>query len=391
MKQKNYFKQVVESKAFATMFLLFSTLLIIYLFTKITFVFSPIKGFFSVMGFPFVATLILYYMSLPIMTFFQKRNISKTASTWLTILIDSLVVLILFTWLLPILWGQLSQLFKEFPTYWKSLVHSIETFLQSEQFTGIAAQFDIDEIIQRISSTISQRFGDIVNSTVSGLGSTISVVVTIGLGLVTAPVLLYYLLKEDEKVAPLILKFFPTSKRQTIARYLGEVNTQLSLYIRGQLTVAMSVAIMFSIGYTLIGLPYGVALGIMSGFLNIIPYLGSFLAMFPALIIGIVHSPFMLVKVLIVALIEQTLEGRIISPKILGNNLKIHPALILIVLLTAGKLYGITGVIIGVPVFAIIKVTFNYLFAYFKEKTNLYPEEEELDDLLRTNDEEKLD
>ncbi|NLW29444.1 MAG: AI-2E family transporter [Erysipelothrix sp.] len=390
MKTKNYLKKALESKAFAAMFLVFFALLIIYLFTKISFVFNPIKGFFSIMGFPFVATLILYYMSRPIMVFFQKKDFSKTTSTWLTILVDSLVIILLFIWLLPMLWSQLSQLIKEFPAYWNSLVHSIETFLQSDQFTGIAAQFDIEEIIQKISATISQRAGDIVNTTVSGLGSTIGVIVTIGLGLVTAPVLLYYLLKEDEKVAPQILKFFPTSKRPIIARYLGDINNQLSLYIRGQLTVAMAVAIMFSIGYTVIGLPYGVALGILSGFLNIIPYLGSFLAMVPAIIIGIVHSPFMLVKVLIVALIEQTLEGRIISPKILGNNLKIHPALILVVLLTAGKLYGVTGVIIGVPVFAIIRVTFNYIFAYFKEKTNLYPEEEP-DDVLAVNEVEKLD
>lgn len=390
MRTKNYLKKALESKAFAAMFLVFFALLIIYLFTKISFVFNPIKGFFSIMGFPFVATLILYYMSRPIMVFFQKKDFSKTTSTWLTILVDSLVIILLFIWLLPMLWSQLSQLIKEFPAYWNSLVHSIETFLQSDQFTGIAAQFDIEEIIQKISATISQRAGDIVNTTVSGLGSTIGVIVTIGLGLVTAPVLLYYLLKEDEKVAPQILKYFPTSKRPIIARYLGDINNQLSLYIRGQLTVAMAVAIMFSIGYTVIGLPYGVALGILSGFLNIIPYLGSFLAMVPAIIIGIVHSPFMLVKVLIVALIEQTLEGRIISPKILGNNLKIHPALILVVLLTAGKLYGVTGVIIGVPVFAIIRVTFNYIFAYFKEKTNLYPEEEP-DDVLAVNEVEKLD
>lgn len=390
MKTKNYLKKALESKAFAAMFLVFFALLIIYLFTKISFVFSPISGFFSIMGFPFVATLILYYMSRPIMVFFQKKDFSKTTSTWLTILVDSLVIVLLFIWLLPMLWSQLSQLIKEFPAYWNSLVHSIETFLQSDQFTGIAAQFDIEEIIQKISATISQRAGDIVNTTVSGLGSTIGVIVTIGLGLVTAPVLLYYLLKEDEKVAPQILKYFPTSKRPIVARYLGDINNQLSLYIRGQLTVAMAVAIMFSIGYTVIGLPYGVALGILSGFLNIIPYLGSFLAMVPAIIIGIVHSPFMLVKVLIVALIEQTLEGRIISPKILGNNLKIHPALILVVLLTAGKLYGVTGVIIGVPVFAIIRVTFNYIFAYFKEKTNLYPEEEP-DDVLAVNEVEKLD
>ena len=96
--------------------------------------------------------------------------------------------------------------------------------------------------------------------------------------------------------------------------------------------------------------------------------------MIPAVIIAVVHSPFMVLKVLIVALVEQTLEGRIISPKVLGDNLKIHPIVILIVLLTAGQLNGVTGVIIGVPVYAVMKVFLRHGFNYFKKRTKLYDE-----------------
>ncbi|MRT18512.1 AI-2E family transporter, partial [Vitellibacter sp. q18] len=103
------------------------------------------------------------------------------------------------------------------------------------------------------------------------------------------------------------------------------VNDQVSSYIRGQLTVAFAVAIMFMIGFSVIGLDYAVTLGIAAGFLNLIPYLGSFLAMIPAVFLGIVSGPALLIKVLIVFAIEQTVEGRFISPLVLGSQLSIHP------------------------------------------------------------------
>ncbi|TKN87290.1 AI-2E family transporter, partial [Enterococcus faecalis] len=85
------------------------------------------------------------------------------------------------------------------------------------------------------------------------------------------------------------------------------------------------------------GLDYAVTLGIAAGFLNLIPYLGSYLAMIPAVFLGIVSVPALLIKVLIVFAIEQTVEGRVISPLVLGSQLSIHPVSILVVLLTSGK------------------------------------------------------
>ena len=95
---------------------------------------------------------------------------------------------------------------------------------------------------------------------------------------------------------------------------------QVSSYLRGQLTVAFAVAIMFMIGFSFTGLDYAVTLGIAAGFLNLIPYLGSFLAMIPAVFLGIVSGPALLIKVLIVFAIEQTVEGRFISPLVLGSQ-----------------------------------------------------------------------
>ncbi|MCG3562266.1 AI-2E family transporter, partial [Klebsiella pneumoniae] len=132
--------------------------------------------------------------------------------------------------------------------------------------------------------------------------------------LLTMPFILFYLLKDGKQLAPYFVKFLPTRMQKPTLNVLSEMNSQVSSYIRGQLTVAFAVAIMFMIGFAVIGLEYAVTLGIIAGFLNLIPYLGSFLAMIPAIFLAIVAGPFMIIKVLIVFAVEQTIEGRLISP-----------------------------------------------------------------------------
>ena len=115
----------------------------------------------------------------------------------------------------------------------------------------------------------------------------------------------------------------------------------------------------------------------MAGFLNLIPYLGSFLAMIPAVVLGLIAGPVMLVKVLIVFMLEQTIEGRFVTPLIIGSSLSIHPITILFVLLTAGQMYGVLGVLLGIPIYASIKVVVKAAFNWYREYSGLYVEEGE--------------
>ena len=156
------------------------------------------------------------------------------------------------------------------------------------------------------------------------------------------------------------------------SRMMYQGHYQVAQYIRGQIIVAICVAIMFCIGYSIVGLDYAIALGVVSGFLNIIPLLGSFIAVIPAFIIALITSPVMVLKVAIVMMVEQTIEGRFIAPQVLGNNLKIHPVTILIVLLSAGKAFGLVGVILGVPGYAVIKVIVGEFYELYRERSGAY-------------------
>lgn len=138
--------------------------------------------------------------------------------------------------------------------------------------------------------------------------------------------------------------------------------------------MALCVLIIFTTGYSIIGLKYALLLGVIAGPLNLIPYFGSAIALIPALIIGAITSPSMLLGVVIVYLIEWVLETQVLSPLIMGNSLEMHPITIVFVLLAAGKMFGLTGVILGVPGFAVLKVFVTTIFHWYQEYSALYPD-----------------
>jgi predicted PurR-regulated permease PerM len=109
----------------------------------------------------------------------------------------------------------------------------------------------------------------------------------------------------------------------------------------------------------------------------VVPYLGPAIAITPALVVALVTSPFMLLKMIIVWTAVQIIEGKFISPQIMGKTLKIHPITIIFVILFAGKMFGLFGIILAVPGYAVIKVVFTHLFQWLRFRSGLYTQIEE--------------
>ncbi|MDN5447031.1 MAG: AI-2E family transporter, partial [Lactococcus lactis] len=204
----------------------------------------------------------------------------------------------------------------------------------------------------------------------------ISKTTSILISLIVFPFVLFYLLRDGQRLNGFVTHLLPNDWRKETSKVLHEINSQLSNYVRGQVLVAIAVAIMFMIGLPIIGLRYAVALAITAGFLNLVPFLGSFLAAIPMVIVGLaIGGPLMLVKVIIVLIIEQTLEGRFISPLVLGKQMSIHPITILFVLLTAGQILGVWGVLLAIPFYATLKVIIVHVYEWYREISVLYREE----------------
>ncbi|MER2005645.1 MAG: AI-2E family transporter, partial [Enterococcus casseliflavus] len=348
--------------------------LILLLFTKVSYLFEPVWQFLAIVGLPIILAGILYYLMNPTVDYLERKGIKRIYSIFgLFILVVGLIVWGVVV-IIPKIQEQSMSFADNLPGYLTIIENKVNEILSDPIFSQVQEQIEASN--EKLISSLTDIVQNLSRSTIQNLGSFFGAVATVVLAVITMPFILFYLLKDGRKLAPYFVKFLPTKMRQPSLVVLKEMNDQVSSYIRGQLTVAFAVAVMFMIGFSIIGLDYAITLGIAAGFLNLIPYLGSFLAMIPAVFLGIVGGPVLLIQVLIVFVIEQTIEGRLISPLVLGNELSIHPVTILLVLLTSGKLFGLVGVILGIPVYAAAKVVITHVFEWYTRVSSLYEEEE---------------
>jgi predicted PurR-regulated permease PerM len=369
-----FWRWFLNNQAVTGLLIVLLILLNLLVFTKVSYLFKPVWQFFGVVGLPVIMAGILYYLLNPIVDFLEKKQLPRV---WSIVGLFILVV-VLIIWgvivIVPKIQEQTISFANHFPQYIDTINKQMKELLGNPSLEQFRTQ--LESIGDRIISSLGDIIKNVSTFTVQGLGNFFGAIVSVIVAIMTMPFILFYLLKDGRKLVPYVIKFLPTKMRQPTFKVLSEVNSQVSSYIRGQLTVAFAVAVMFIIGFSVIGMDYAVTIGIVAGILNLIPYLGSFLAMIPAVFLGIVGGPALLIKVLIVFVLEQTIEGRVISPLVLGSQLDIHPVTILLVLLTSGKLFGVVGVILGIPIYAAAKVVITHIFEWYQEISSLYEKEE---------------
>lgn len=372
-----FWKWFLNNQAVTSLLVVLLVLLILFMFTKVSYLFEPIWQFLAIVGLPIILAGILYYLMNPAVDYLERKGIKRIYSIFgLFILVIGLIVWGIVV-IVPKIQEQSMSFVENLPGYLDIIENKVNEILSDPIFSQVQDQLEASN--EKLIASMTDIIQNLSRSTIQNIGSFFGAVATVVLAVITMPFILFYLLKDGRQLAPYFVKFLPTKMRKPSLTVLKEMNDQVSSYIRGQLTVAFAVAIMFMVGFSLIGLDYAITLGIAAGFLNLIPYLGSFLAMVPAVFLGIVGGPVLLVKVLVVFVIEQTIEGRLISPLVLGNELSIHPVTILLVLLTSGKLFGLVGVILGIPVYAAAKVIITHIFEWYTTVSSLYEEETESD------------
>ncbi len=151
--------------------------------------------------------------------------------------------------------------------------------------------------------------------------------------------------------------FIPAARRDSTLTLLGEMESVIGGFIRGQLLVGLSVGTLIAIGLTLVGEPYAILIGAIAGALDLIPYIGPVIAAIPAFIIAFISGGFPLaVKVAIVFVLANQAEGHIIAPNIVSRTIKLSPSAVVVAILIGGELYGVIGMFIAVPVAGIIRV-----------------------------------
>ena len=372
-----FFKWFLDNKA-VTVFLV--TLLLglnIFILSKISFLFIPVIDFLSVVMLPVILSGLLFYLLNPLVDLMEKYKINRVLAISIIFVIIAFLLIIGLAVAIPNLQRQVIIFAHNVPSYIEDADRVIDDLVTKRLPDDFRPQ--LEQVLAQFSTQATAWASNISSKAVNWVSAIISGTSQVIVALIIMPFMLFYLLRDGKGLRDYITQFLPNKLREPVGKVLSDVNQQLANYVRGQITVAVIVAIMFIIFFKIIGLRYAVALGVTAGVLNLVPYLGSFLAMLPALVLGLIAGPVMLLKVIIVFIVEQTIEGRFVSPLILGSQLNIHPITILFVLLTSGSMFGIWGVLLGIPIYASAKVVISEIFDWYKEVSGLYEPVEETD------------
>ncbi|GIO32196.1 MULTISPECIES: AI-2E family transporter [Paenibacillus] len=342
----------------------------IMVLSKISFIFHPVIVLLKTVILPIILTGIVYYLLNPIVDFLERHKVGRLQSILLLYVLIIGIVAVLLTLVIPVIREQIMDLVTNFPAYSEMIRVQFEHLMGSKLINQIQESINFDP--QEMIRTVSEKASTFLNKTWTGIGGFVGNVIEVVLAIVTVPFILFYLLKDGKKLPGFILGFVPTKLRGETNRVMKEMNHQISSYIRGQIIVSFCIGALLFIGYIIIGLKYSLILAVIAAFTSVVPYLGPAIAITPALIVAAVTSPIMLLKMIIVWTVVQLIEGKFISPQVMGKTLKIHPITIIFVILTSGNLFGIVGVLLAVPGYAVLKVIVSHIYQWFKVRSRLY-------------------
>ncbi|MET3574872.1 AI-2E family transporter [Bhargavaea ullalensis] len=363
----------------STLFVLSAVLLaglIILVYDRVSFIFTPVRVLLQTVVLPVILAMILFYLLRPLLRLLERARVPRL---WGILIIYiggiGLITLIIFL-IFPFLKEQFHNLVQEFPGYFRTLMLNIDKYLSTSLFATYYNElnFSLATITDTFFENIAGFFQDTAGGIASGISNFISTLTGIILSVITVPFILFYLLKDGEQLPRYVLNLLPPRMRDDATEIFTDADRQLSAYILGQVLVSLCIGFMVSIGFLIIGMKYALVLGALAAVTSVVPYLGPVIAITPALIIALVTSPFMILKLAVVWTAVQLVESKFISPQIMGKTMHIHPVTIIFVLLTSGSLFGVPGVILGIPGYALVKVLATHLFKLFKKR---YDEHEE--------------
>lgn len=334
--------------------------LCIFTALKILPFFTTFIGLISNLIFSIVIAQVLYYAARPIREYLEKKKVPRL----LAILIIFILLCIAIALVFRFIWPFLSQQFSEFTETPKEKLAEVEnrtmSILNSFNFTSL------NEI--QIKENLIFYMKEAMLYIVKNISVTISSLAQIASYFIVTPFLLFYFLKDDYGMFSEIIDHIPGNKKKIVRRIFNNIDTTLGHYINGQILVSCIVSVLIFAGYSLIGLNYAFVLALLAFLFNLIPFCGPFISTIPALLIGFSDSPLMAIKVLVVILSVHLLDLNLISPRIVGYSLNIHPTTIIILLVLGFSLGGILGLFVITPLYAVLKSIANDIAELKKAK-----------------------
>jgi len=314
---------------------------------------------------PFILGMVIAYLLNPLVLKLEGEGWPRWAAVLLILVTFMMVLMAAVSFLVPVLLREGAQLVGDLPGWINAA---------QDKIVDIAARFgvtltpDSEAIVENIqgqAGQILQAGKGVLAGLVAGSAAIFSFVSFVFL----MPIVAFYMMLDWPRLVAKVDELLPRDKASTVRDLMAETDRTLAGFIRGQLTVCLILGLFYGIGLTLIGLRFGFVIGMAAGILSIMPYVGSAFGLFMS--VGVAWfttgSPTMVVAALVVFGIGQFIEGNFLTPKLVGNNIGLHPLWVIFALMAGGTLMGFVGLLIAVPVAAVIGVMVRFAFAEYKK------------------------
>ena len=362
-------QRMFENKWYRALFWTLTIFLVIWVGTQISFVFEPIQVILALVTVPLIVAGLFFYFLVGIVDFLEKRLKGKrTLAVAITLIGLVLIFTLVFSILGPVLGEQITSLVNSMPSIAKELQKQAfavrDTLLQNEFFARFMAEND--EMFRNLTTNITSYLGNLFGNIASSFGQVVGFVTSAVITIVVIPFMLLYMLLDGKRLPDAIVKLLPSSYEKETRHILHDMHETVRSYVNAQLLVAFFVGITSLIGLWIVGVDYAILLALFMMVTNIIPYVGPFLGAAPAVVVAFIQDPIKVLWVIVVIIVVQQIESNVISPLIQGKSLKVHPLTIIIVLLVAGNLAGIIGMLIAVPFYAVAKTVVQNIVRIYK-------------------------
>lgn len=300
-----------------------------------------------------IAAIFFAYLIYPIVKWLNGRLPLIVAILIVYAVIAGLVVLGL-TYIIPTISAEVTRLVHDWPSIQSRIVGYVES--PNNQLLAHTPPFVRDALAKLPSEFVTWLRSHGTDAAGNAIMVLVGTAAFIG-ACVVVPVLAAYLLYDSETIKRFFMGFFPVRRREATLTLLGELEQVIGGFIRGQLLVGLSVGVLIAIGLIFVHEPYAILLGAIAGALDLIPYIGPFIAAVPALILAFFTGGFQeAIYVAVVFVVANQAEGHIFAPNIVSRTIRLSPSAVVVAILIGGELYGVMGMFIAVPVAGIIRV-----------------------------------
>jgi predicted PurR-regulated permease PerM len=336
-------------------------LTIIFLLGQLDFFFAPFQKFIAVLFFPVLVSGLLYYLLRPLVRLAERARITRTLAILLLFLLIIIVITLFSVYAGSLISKQFDQLLADLPKIVDAGRIKAEVFLRTKNLGAVLTGKIGEQITTTLQKVLPFLMGNILNAVTALAG--------IASALLLVPFILFYFLKDDANFSAGFMKHIPHAYQNEVHRMMAEADLTLAAYIIGQAFLALILGILLYIGYLVIGVRYSLILAIFALITSFIPVFGSIIGVIPAILVGLATGPWAIVKILVLVIIVHFFEGNLISPRLIGKRLKVHPLTIIFLFLVSASLFGFVGMLIAAPVYAIGKIFIKSMVKIYKGRS----------------------